>query len=115
MKTTGLGLAVMGGLALAFGALAEVSLKNDILLVVDFGVMDHRMLITLVGGFLLVAGVVLYAASAVIAALDRQTAIIQEAINTPDSEPVEQHLPRSSEAEIPVAAMGARKFAAPQK
>ena len=100
MKSIGIGLIAAGGLGMMVGALAEASLKNDILLSIDFGVLDHRMMIALVGGFLFLAGIILYAVSEVMAAVNRQTAVIQEAINTPDVQPVE---PVAVNRDLPVA------------
>ncbi|EWY42329.1 hypothetical protein N825_19095 [Skermanella stibiiresistens SB22] len=91
MKTTGLVLSIAGGIGLATGAALEFSTGGGLSRLVNFGLiaglLDHRMLIVLISGFALVAGTVLYGLSLTEEALGRMTAMIQEAIDAPDTYP----------------------------
>ena len=89
MKITGLLLSNAGFLGLATGAVLEFGTGSGLDRLINYGLLssllDHRMLIVLISGFALVAGVVLYGFSVTREALDRMTAMIGAAIDAPDT------------------------------
>src|SRR5919107_1450917 len=95
MKTSGLLLSCLGFAGLLTGAALEISTGSGLLRTINYGIaidimsglIDHRTALVLVSGFAFVAGAVLYGFSVTEAALSRMTAMIEEAINAPDTCP----------------------------
>jgi hypothetical protein len=95
MKTSGLLLSCLGFAGLLIAAALEISTGSGLLRSINYGfaidimsgLIDHRTALVLVSGFAFVAGVILYGFSVTEEALSRMTAMIEEAINTPDTIP----------------------------
>jgi hypothetical protein len=93
MKTSGLLLSCLGFAGLLIAAALEISTGSGLLRAINYGfaidimsgLIDHRTALVLVSGFAFVAGVILYGFSVTEEALSRMTAMIEEAINAPDT------------------------------